>query len=438
MNKNNLNRGFHLTYEERIFIERALDEKRSFKEIAATIGKHPTTISKEVRRHRISVAPRVFNNEYAINKCVLRFTCSFTNVCFPYKCGLKKCRTCGKCNVECKFFELDECKKPFKPPYVCNACPKRSRHCVFGQYIYKANVAHREYVETLHESRAGINLTKEQLACLDDLVSPLILKGQPLAHVYAAHSSEIPVSIRTLYNYVEKQYLTVRNIDLRRKVRYKVRNQRRPSKATLLAIKLERRYRDFIRYVEEYDPEVVEMDTVMGSKSSKVCLLTILFRKSRLMWAFRLDENTQAAVIEKFDYIEKIIGSSTFKKLFPVVLADNGSEFLRPQALERSIDGSRRTLIFYCDPNSAFQKGAIEKNHEYIRYVVPKGFGFDSCSQDDINLLMSHINSVKRKQLAGLSPFEAAPNILKNASKKLGIDFISPDEINLTASLLLK
>ena len=39
-------------------------------------------------------------------------------------------------------------------------------------------------------------------------------------------------------------------------------------------------------------------------------------------------------------------------------------------------DGSKSTTIFYCDPYCFWQKGACEKNHEYIRYIRPKGSSF--------------------------------------------------------------
>ena len=436
--KKNLNKGYHLTYEERISIQNCLNENMTFKEIATKLGKHPSTISREVQKHMVTLAPKSYMNPYSINKCKHRYSCTYVNVCFPHTCGQKKCKTCGKCNAVCKKFEFDECKKATKAPYVCNGCPKADKQCLFGRRLYKANVAQREYIELLHDSREGINMSKEQLVALDALITPLVLKGQPIAHIYAAHRDEIPCGIRTIYNYVEKQYFSFKNIDLRRKVRYKVRNKRRIPQATMLAIKLERRYSDFIRYVEEYDPNVVEMDTVIGAQSSKVCLLTIFFRKYRYMWTFRLERNTQACVLRTFDYIESIIGTEAFKELFPVVLTDNGTEFLRPLDLERSIAGGHRTLVFYCDPNSPFQKGGIEKNHEFIRYVIPKGFSFDDYTQEDFNLLTSNINSVKRVALNGLAPSEVAPELLQKASKKLGLVPVPPDEVNLTTSLLLK
>ena len=95
-------------------------------------------------------------------------------------------------------------------------------------------------------------------------------------------------------------------------------------------------------------------------------------------------------------------------KLFPVILTDNGSEFKYTLEMERTVDGSQRTKIFYCDPQASWQKPHIEKNHEYIRYVIPKGKSLDPYTQEDFTLLANHINSTKRMQYNGKAPIELA------------------------------
>jgi len=65
-----------------------------------------------------------------------------------------------------------------------------------------------------------------------------------------------------------------------------------------------------------------------------------------------------------------------------------------------------RTALFYCDPMASWQKPHIEKNHEFIRYVIPKGRSLNSYTQEDMTLLMNHINSVRRPSLNYQSPYE--------------------------------
>ena len=106
-------------------------------------------------------------------------------------------------------------------------------------------------------------------------------------------------------------------------------------------------------------------------------------------------------------------------------------------ALEKDAGGIRRCRVFYCDPSSPFQKGAIENNHELIRRIIPKGKSFGGLSQPQIQLMMDHINSYNRKKLNGKSPhdlfsFLHGPETLQ----RLGATKIAPNEIRLSPSLL--
>ena len=74
-----------------------------------------------------------------------------------------------------------------------------------------------------------------------------------------------------------------------------------------------------------------------------------------------------------------------------------------------------------------------------IRRVLPKGTIFDDLTQDDINLLMSHINSYTRKKLGNQSACQVFCSFYgEKVLKKLGIRQIPADMINLTPKLLCK
>ena len=85
------------------------------------------------------------------------------------------------------------------------------------------------------------------------------------------------------------------------------------------------------------------------------------------MVALLLENNTQNCVIEAFNSICKNVGLETFKSSFGICITDNGSEFLDYNALEKDDQGNERMKVFYCDPMASHQKGALEKNHEFIR-----------------------------------------------------------------------
>ena len=152
------------------------------------------------------------------------------------------------------------------------------------------------------------------------------------------------------------------------------------------------------------------MDTVVGPISTSKVLLTLLFRSCNLMLVFLLKQKTQKEVIYALNWLCDELGIELFKQLFPVILTDRGTEFLNPEAIECDRYGEIKTKLFYCDPQCAWQKGALEKNHEFIRYIVPKGTSFDDLTQADITLITNHINSLARDKYHGKTPYPEGHN----------------------------
>lgn len=435
--KNKLNTVYqkHLTLLNREDIEKLLKAGFKFYQIAENIQKDPTTISKEIRKYRTEHTPSNFNNKS--NFCKHKDKCNLKNICNS-NCH-SECRRCGKCNSVCSKYELDVCEKLLKPPYVCNSCNSYAQ-CRKIKYIYIANVAQKKYELTLASSREGINISEDNLQKLDDLISPLIKQGQSIKLIYANHKNEINCSIRCLYNYIEMGLLSVKNIDLPRKIRYKIRNQNQNSKKKDYSYRIGRTYEDFQNMLKENpNVHIVEMDTVIGTAETGKVLLTLLFREFNFMIARLLPDKSSKSVKDELDNIEKIIGTELYKRVFKYILTDNGGEFQRPEELETSIDGSKRSSIYYCEPNRSDQKAKVEKNHEYIRYIIPKGTSMDNYIQDDIDLMMSHINSTAREVLNFAIPYDMASIYLgMDSIKKLNLSKIQPDDIILKPYLINK
>ena len=230
-------------------------------------------------------------------------------------------------------------------------------------------------------------------------------------------------SEKEIYNLIDIGALEIKNIDLPRKVRYR----NKPKRTTYYKIDKKcldgRKYIDFLNYTKENpDINIVEMDSVEGKKGGKV-LLTIHFVNCNFMLAFIRDHNDSQSVINIFNEIEDKLNIGIFRKLFPIILTDNGSEFSNPTKIEfNNITSEKRTQIFYCEPGRSDQKGSCEVNHELIRRVLPQGTSFDNLSQNDLDLLMSHINSYKRKKLNDCSPLQLFNLIYgNNIANKLGI-----------------
>lgn len=429
--------GKHLTISQRIIIEKGLTDHDSFAAIAKRIEKDPSTVSKEVRNHLIeSVLPARENDI----PCVHSRGCMIKNLC-DMSCT-KPCHLCPKPSIKCKTicseYTEKKCDKLEKPPYCCNGCPKKAS-CNLRRKFYSAKQAHDEYADTLITSREGINQAPVDVYMLDQLISPLLKKGQSLAHIYANHASEIPCCRKTLYNYIDKGVFEARNIDLRRRVRYKVRKKKTSVSFAAREFRIGRTYEDYQKWMKEHpETNVVQMDTVEGSKKegSKV-LLTLLFCNCSLMLIFLLKEKTAESVIEVFDWLTEELGIEIFQELFPLILTDNGVEFQNPERLECDKYGEKRTTIYYCNPHSSWQKGMIEKNHEYIRLVIPKGKNMDKYTQEDITLMMNHINSEARDSLNGCTPFKLSLMLLnKKLHSVTNLKEVAPDNVTLIPELL--
>ena len=433
-NKGNKHYQKHLTLLNREDIEKLLKAGFKFYQIAENIQKDPTTISKEVKKYRTEHFPSNFNNRN--NYCKNKNSCTIKNLCNS-NCH-SECRRCGKCNSICSQYELDLCVKLLKPPYVCNACNCYPQ-CRKIKYVYLASNAQKNYENSLISCREGINTSEEKLQKIDQLISPLIQQGQSIKLIYANHKEEIGCSIRCLYNYIDMGLFSVKNIDLPRRVKYKVRNKNNNKTKKDYSYRIGRTYDDFQKFlIDNPNINVVEMDTVEGIKGGKV-LLTMIFRNFNFMIARLLLNKTSEAVKKELDNIEKIIGTELFKRVFKCILTDNGGEFQKPDELETSIDGSKRCWIFYCDANRSDQKAKVEKNHEYIRYIIPKGTSMDNYNQSDIDLMMSHINSTAREVLNFAIPFDMASIYLgMDTMKKLNFSKIHPDNIILKPYLINK
>ena len=421
----------HLTLDERNFIEHELAKNTSFREIAKFISKDPSTISKEIRKHRIRKEGQAIHVNF--NHCAKKFNCHRHNLCNP-SCT-KECRHCKQCNSVCTDFVDGTCFRLNHPPYVCNGCTEKFG-CKLTKFYYRALPSFNNYKTILSEARQGINLTEFELANLDRTVSPLIKRGQSISHIHK--TNDLNIARATLYNYINKNCFSARNIDLPRLVKMKKRKKRLLEPKDSQA-RINRTYEDFQKYIELHpDLPIVEMDTVEGIKGGRV-LLTLLFRTSRLMLAFIMFEKTQKEVLRIFNMLENELGYELFEKTFPIILTDNGTEFGNPLSLEFNTDGIGRTRIFYCNPRASYQKGMIEKNHEFIRYVLPKGTSFDNLLQSDIDLMINHINSLTRASLNWLAPIDFAKLMLdKEVIKKLNLKKVPANEIQLNKHLLKK
>jgi IS30 family transposase len=309
-----------------------------------------------------------------------------------------------------------------------------------AKFVYKPSVAHGIYEDTLVTSRSGVALSEQERKRIDGIVTPLIAQGQSPYHICLTHKDELMISDKTLYKYIAANFFDASSTDLTRKVRMRPRRKKR-------AVKVERSCRKgrTIEDIDAYlsndpDTDVVEMDTVIGARGQgEKVLLTLYFTHSHLMLAFLRDANTARSVKQVFDKLYEKFGREDFHRMCPILRTDNGPEFTAPTDIETDGDGNIRTRLFYCDPYRSNQKAGCENGHRLIRMVLPKGTSMNTLTQDDVNLMMSHINSYARKVLGGQTPIEVflrQHKKIKGVLEKLGLRIIDAKDITLKPRLL--
>lgn len=258
------------------------------------------------------------------------------------------------------------------------------------------------------------------------------------------YGDELPCSESTLRRLIHNGILDARDIDLpevvKRKQHRKTRKLHNEAAKTNVS-KVGHRFTDYNEFMETYTGIVVQMDCVEGIQSDKAALLTLHWPATHMQFAIIMSEHTSVEVVKALDKIESALGSrELFHKYFGVILTDNGYEFMDIKLMERSIYGGKRARIYFCDPNRSDQKAECECNHKLIRCIIPKGTSIDSFIQEDISLMMNHVNSYKRNELMGKMPYEVSrfmmPPDFSDFCVALGLEEIAPEKVILTSKLL--
>jgi IS30 family transposase len=407
----------HLTIDERKIIQTGIENRSSKADIARVINKDPSTVAKEVRKHRIFKPRNTYQRPI---------------ICIHI-------RECGKaCRGKCTRYEEPGCRMRDISPGACNKCAS-STGCHLDKYIYDAEHADKEYRRDLADFREGINLTTKERDRIGSIIAPLLKKGQSVYQIMAAHKDEIGISERTVYHYIETGVFKSSGIDsfsLKEQVnrkqfrgKYKPRREQTDYSG--------RRYSDFLRFISDNpDIPVVEMDTVMNSPHGPY-IQTFQFNQTKAMIGFLHHEKTSGSMASTLDMLQEKLGSDLFCRLFPVILTDRGSEFEKYGMFESGPDGITRCRLFYCDPMQSSQKPHVENNHNYVRDIIPNGYPLGRITQEDLDVMFSHINSTARKSMADRTPYEMFVFLYgKETAGILDINPIEKDKVTLKPCLL--
>ena len=393
-----------LTRHERNTVERMLDRNRSAREIAAELGRSPSTVTREVAAHRYVTAPRSRYGEPA--------PADLSGAC-PRLSAWPRC--CNGCS--------------HRRGYGCSRRPR---------VFYSARRAQEAADAELSASRSGIDETEEGAAAKLAAIRDGLARGLSPQQIAATTPG---LSASTVYRWVDAGYDGMTNMELRRKVGYRPRKRAAGRAATRHSAR--RSHAAFLALGEDACAAAWEMDTVEGAREDSACLLTLLHRPSRLQLALPLEEKTAGCVADALEGVRAILGADGTRRVFRAVLTDNGAEFSDEAAIAALLgEGPGETRLFYCDPRRSDQKGACERNHVEIRKLLPKGAGlrFDRLAPADLALAMSHVNSEPRGALGFATPARAFRAMLGEDAAALldayGVGDVPLGDLDLTPGLI--
>lgn len=386
---------------DRIAIERGLDKRKPCRQMARELGRSPSTIADEVARNRTV------------------------------------CRGPNKGGRAAKAPD-DSCPKLLEWPCCCNGCRFRRYHCSRRwRCEYSAARAQALADAELRESRMGVDRGEAEFERAMGLIRSDVARGLSPQQIALTRAAEVGASASTIYRWIERGYAGMSSLELRRKCGYKPRSRAKPPRQT--AHGAARSFAAFMELPEEERAAACEMDTVVGLRSDRRCLLTLYLRAFRYQLALPMPDKTAASTGSALDMLEKA-APKAFRRLFPLLLTDNGAEFADCEGIERSsLDpAARRCSVFYCDARQSQQKGGCERNHVEVRKILPKGrgIGFDRLGGRDCAALMSQLNSEPRPSLGGMCAIDMLLAALGADGRELldalGVEEVPYEELNMT------
>lgn len=411
--KNNL----HLTITDRREIENLLNEGKTITEISNIIFKDRSNISREIQKHFYIYFPSSFNNKWY---CLNASSCN---------------RRYFGCEKECSSFVPDICNELEKSPHVCNGCDKFKK-CKKLKYLYKADIAHQQYLCDLKKSRSHTHYNEIELSILNNDFTNLVLQNCSIYHsLMVINQRGFNFKKSSIYRQIKEGRLQLKLSNLPRYTSSNVSKEKDKSYKRNIE---GHTYEDYIEYVKNNQQAIIsQMDTVEGIKDLNApVLLTFEIVQCKFLFAFIIEQQKIENVILKLKELEENIGNELWNKISEIILTDNGKEFYNYEKFQNAFNTSN---IYYCHPYSSFEKGSIENSHELIRRVIPKGVSLKPYTQHDINILINNINSLYRESLDGKCPFDLIKDFIPlDILKKMGYHSIEAEKVNLTPNLLGK
>ena len=139
-----------------------------------------------------------------------------------------------------------------------------------------------------------------------------------------------------------------------------------------------------------------EGDLLFGSKNSQIA--TLVERQSRYLMLAKVDrKDTETVVNALIKHAQKLP-----HELYKSLTWDRGKEMADHQRFTLATD----IKVYFCDPQSPWQRGSNENTNGLLRQYLPKGIDISAYSQSKLNAIARRLNERPRKTLNYQTPAE--------------------------------
>ena len=139
------------------------------------------------------------------------------------------------------------------------------------------------------------------------------------------------------------------------------------------------------------------MDTIVG-KGNCGAIVALVEKQMNMLFMRKLSHGKNAKKLA--ETVKQLL--KPFKGYIKTITTDNGLEFAAHEMISKALD----VPVYFADPYSSWQKGAIENANGLIRQYIPKSASFSNVSQQQITKFMTKINERPRKKLNFSTPKE--------------------------------
>ena len=271
---------------------------------------------------------------------------------------------------------------------------------------YSPDIAEQRYQAHLREKGPNLKIGKDhelasyiEQTIIDKDCSPAAVYGYAMEE---GRTFKTHISVPTIYSYIKKGvFLNLTQKALPRhgvhKGDYKKVKTKNPARAPA-GESIEKRPAE-VKDREEFGHW--EMDTVYsGKKKSTVALLVLTERKTRNENIIMVPDRRAETTVQAINALERKLGAEKFGIIYKSITVDNGCEFQDFEGIEAAHRRKgKRTIVFFCHPYSAFERGSNENMNRLIRRFFPKGTSFDTVKPEEVRAAERWVNNYPRKLL---------------------------------------